>query len=222
VSRISNGGKTGRAEGVMGQEATCVLRTGRATHAGKTLLESNEIIFRSDSFRLRIPFAKMKSVNAKGGELRVETPDGSVVFVLCDFAEKCAHKILHPKSRIEKLGVKPSANIVLIGKFAPDFKKELKSAAAKTSTTFDGIPPECIFLALETRTDLRYVAAAAKQLAGASALWMVYPKGKKEITEVEVISAGRKAGLKDVKVVGFSPTHTALKFVLPLGSRRQP
>ena len=44
-------------------------------------------------------------------------------------------------------------------------------------------------------------------------------KEKKEITENDVFSAGRKACLKDVKVVGFSPTHTALKFVLPLDRR---
>jgi len=34
-----------------------------------------------------------------------------------------------------------------------------------------------------------------------------------------VIAAGRESGLKDVKVVGFSPTHTALKFVIPLEKR---
>ena len=56
-------------------------------------------------------------------------------------------------------------------------------------------------------------------MRGATALWVVYPKGKKEITENEVLAAGRKAGLKDVKVVGFSPTHTALKFVIPLDRR---
>ena len=33
------------------------------------------------------------------------------------------------------------------------------------------------------------------------------------------IAAGRNSGLKDVKVVGFSPTHTALKFVIPLAER---
>ena len=32
-------------------------------------------------------------------------------------------------------------------------------------------------------------------------------------------AAGRKTGLKDLKVVGFSPTHTALKFVIPLSNR---
>jgi hypothetical protein len=39
------------------------------------------------------------------------------------------------------------------------------------------------------------------------------------ITENDALAAGRKAGLKDVKVVGFSPTHTALKFVIPLSAR---
>jgi len=47
----------------------------------------------------------------------------------------------------------------------------------------------------------------------------VYPKGQKQITENDVIAAGRKSGLKDVKVVGFSPTHTGLKFVIPVEKR---
>ena len=59
----------------------------------------------------------------------------------------------------------------------------------------------------------------AKSLKGAAALWMVYPKGQKQLTENDVIAAGRKSGLKDVKVVGFSPTHTALKFVIPVENR---
>jgi hypothetical protein len=45
----------------------------------------------------------------------------------------------------------------------------------------------------------------------------VYPKGVKEIREVEVIEAGRAAGLKDIKVCAFSATHTGLKFVFPVG-----
>jgi hypothetical protein len=56
-------------------------------------------------------------------------------------------------------------------------------------------------------------------MKGATALWIVYPKGQKSITESDVIAAGRKKGLKDIKVVGFSSTHTALKFVIPLDKR---
>jgi hypothetical protein len=48
------------------------------------------------------------------------------------------------------------------------------------------------------------------------ALWVVYPKGHAAIREIEVINAGREAGLKDNKVVSFSSTHTALRFALPV------
>jgi hypothetical protein len=33
------------------------------------------------------------------------------------------------------------------------------------------------------------------------------------------MAAGKAAGLVDVKVVGFSPTHTAEKYVIPLAAR---
>jgi hypothetical protein len=66
---------------------------------------------------------------------------------------------------------------------------------------------------------LKAAGKIAKKVEGAAGLWIVYRKGKKEITENDVLSAGRKAGLKDVKVVGFSSTHTALKFVIPVEKR---
>jgi hypothetical protein len=50
-------------------------------------------------------------------------------------------------------------------------------------------------------------------------LWIVYPKGKSEIREIDVLAAGKAAGLVDVKVVAFSATHTALKFVRPKAKR---
>jgi hypothetical protein len=34
-----------------------------------------------------------------------------------------------------------------------------------------------------------------------------------------VMAAGRTAGFVDVKVVAFSPTHSALKFVIPVKDR---
>jgi hypothetical protein len=63
------------------------------------------------------------------------------------------------------------------------------------------------------------VRQTTERRPGAAALWIVFPKGQKHITEDDVLAAGRKAGLKDVKVVGFSSTHTALKVVIPLSKR---
>ena len=59
-------------------------------------------------------------------------------------------------------------------------------------------------------------AALARQLKPKAALWIVYPKGRPEIREIDVLTAGRAAGLKDIKVVRFSETDTALKFVAPV------
>ena len=50
-------------------------------------------------------------------------------------------------------------------------------------------------------------------------LWIVRPKGRTEITERETMAAGKKAGLVDVKVVSFSETRTAEKFVIPVARR---
>lgn len=46
-----------------------------------------------------------------------------------------------------------------------------------------------------------------------------HPPAHKHITENDVLAAGRGASLVDVKVVRFSNTHTALKFVVPVAKR---
>jgi hypothetical protein len=153
------------------------------------------------------------------GELRLQTADGLAVFHLGAAADKWRQKILHPKSRIEKLGVKLGAKVSLMGKFEPEFLAEVGDLTK--SVTKDKVTPESewIFFATDTKADLGTLPKIAKAMKGAAALWIVYPKGKKHITENDVLAAGRKTGLKDVKVVGFSATHTALKFVIPLARR---
>ncbi|HYL64642.1 MAG TPA: hypothetical protein VE077_18675 [Candidatus Methylomirabilis sp.] len=206
----------------MGNELQCNVRFGKRSSNGKALLETSELVFRGD-FRLKIPFRSMRSVKAADGELRVQTAEGAAVFALGDAAEKWCEKILHPKTRTEKLGVKPGTKISLIGEFDAKFLAELKAlgkgiakAAAKAA---DSDTAETIFLAVNSREELSRLAKLAKGMQGAAALWIVYPKGQKTVTENDVLGGGRKVGLKDVKVVGFSATHTALKFVIPLANR---
>ncbi|HUE44327.1 MAG TPA: hypothetical protein VMP12_12200 [Candidatus Sulfotelmatobacter sp.] len=208
----------------MGQERECTLRIAKRRIEGEALLETAEIIFRpiDGSKRLKFAFADIvKSVKAVEGELRFHTVEGPAVLELGPAAEKWADKILHPKSRAEKLGVKDAMQVSLVGKFDAEFQKELRGATKNISTgkVAAAAEPDLIFVAVESSEELAGVAKIAKSVKGAVGLWIVYPKGKKEMTETEVISAGRKTGLKDVKVVGFSPTHTALKFVLPLEKR---
>lgn len=202
----------------MGNELKCNVRSGTQQSEGKALLETNEIIFRGD-FRLKIPFSTIKSAKAVDGELRLQTAEGLAVFQLGFAAEKWCEKILHPKSRIEKLGVKPEAKVSLLGEFDVEFLREIRGLTKLVTDGKAAPDVDCIFFAAGSKKELGALAKIAKSMEGTTALWIVYPKGQKHITEGDVLSAGRKAGLKDVKVVGFSATHTALKFVIPLDKR---
>jgi hypothetical protein len=206
------------SEDLMGSELKCNARFGKEVSEGKALLETSEILFRGE-FRLKIPFQAMKSVKAVDGELLIDFPEGRAAFVLGSQAEKWAQKILHPKSRIEKLGIKPGTKVSAIGELEADFLRELKHVTNEITSGKVGADCDCVFFCADSQKELSQIAKLAKSLKGAMALWIVYPKGQKIITETDVIAGGRKAGLKDVKVVGFSPTHTALKFVIPLGRR---
>ena len=202
----------------MGNELECTARLGKQESEGKALLEASEILFRGD-FRLKIPFSTIRSAKAVDGELRLQTADGLAIFHLGAAAEKWRDKILHPKSRIEKLGVKPGAKVSLLGNFDSEFLGELAKLTKSTSKAKVAPGSEWIFFAAHSKGGLGSVPKISKSMQGAAALWIVYPKGQKQITENDVLAAGRKSGLKDVKVVGFSSTHTALKFVIPLSAR---
>src|SRR5271169_4794421 len=108
----------------MGNEAACKVTFGKQESKGKALLETSEVLFRGE-FRLKIPFSTIKSSKAVDGQLRLQTPDGLAVFHLGAAAEKWRDKILHPKSRIEKLGVKSGARVSLLGDLDPEFLNEL-------------------------------------------------------------------------------------------------
>ncbi len=202
----------------MGNESKCTVRFGKDISEGKALLETSEILFRG-VFRLKIPFSTIKSAKAANGELRLQTVEGLAVFHLGAAAEKWRDKILHPKSRIEKLGVKPGAHVSLLGGFDAEFLTELGGFTKSVSKGKVAADSEWVFFAADSKEELTALLKISKSMAGAAALWIVYPKGQKRITENDVLAAGCKAGLKDVKVVGFSATHTALKFVIPLSDR---
>jgi len=207
----------GRCSAV-GNEANCKVQFGKQQSGGKALLETSEILFRGD-FRLKIPFSAIKSAKALDGELRLQTAEGLAVFHLGAAAEKWREKILHPKSRIEKLGVKPGAKVSFFGSFAADFLAEINDLTKSVSEGKVAADSEWFFFSADSKEDLGSLPNISNSMKGAAALWIVYPKGQKHITENDILAAGRKAGLKDVKVVGFSLTHTALKFVIPLSDR---
>jgi hypothetical protein len=120
---------------------------------------------------------------------------------------------------IDKLGVKQGQRIAAIGSFEADFIERLRARGASVSRRAIRDADQ-IFFAAERARDLERVKTLKPLLRKDGSLWVVRPKGVKQITEAETQRAGLDAGLVDVKVVSFSATHTAEKFVFRLVDRR--
>jgi hypothetical protein len=193
----------------MGQELDCTLRYRQRILAGKAYLETAYILFRGEE-RLKIPFEHLTGVHAAGGILKLEFAEGPALFELGAAAEKWARKILHPPTRLEKLGVKPGLAIVVEGELDAGFLREIGELAGAKAKA------DLLFFAAQKTADLARIAKLKTRLKPRGGLWVVYPKGVTAIREIEVIEAGRAAGLKDIKVASFSATHTALRFALPV------
>src|SRR5580693_7752884 len=108
----------------MGQELDCTLRYRKRIFAGKAYLETAYILFRGEE-RLKIAFEQLTDVHAAGGVLKLEFAEGPALFELGAAAEKWARKILHPPTRLEKLGVKAGLAIAVEGEMEAEFLREL-------------------------------------------------------------------------------------------------
>ena len=205
--------------GSMGLEAMCKLRLGKRVSQGKALLETNELIFRGEA-RLEIPLKEIESADARRGELHVKFAGSTAIFELGSAAEKWALKIRYPRSRIDKLGVKPESRVAVLGIQDDLFRRELASRSQDVSEQKPKKDSDIVFLLAETGNTLEQLKALSAYLKPNGAIWVIYPKGVKQITENGAISAGRKSGLVDIKIVSFSDTHSALKLVIPVAKRK--
>ena len=125
----------------------------------------------------------------------------------------------HPRRRIDKLGVKPGQRVSVSGIEDPDFERELAERTADVRHGRLAKGSDMIFLGARNIRDLARLPAAVRALERNGAVWVVWPKGRRELTEDHVRAAAFEANLVDVKVVAFSETLSALKLVIPLAKR---
>lgn len=203
----------------MGQDLPAVLVSNGERTTGKALLETDHILFRSENTRLKVPFDAMTSVAAEGGELRIAYAGGEAVLELGPQAEKWAHKILNPKSLLDKLGLRPGMRVSVVRVDDVDFWSELRTRSYVILR--DEVMPDSdiIFLGVEKPDHMKHMAALRERMNPDGAVWVVYRKGQKDFNENDVLRLGLESGLVDVKVVRFSETHTASKFVIRLADR---
>jgi hypothetical protein len=139
----------------------------------------------------------------RGGDVRLSVPYRDITSVA---------------GRLDKLGIKPGAVVILLGVKDEQFAMEVAARGARVSTRLGG-EADVIFLAADRRDRLEKLGPIQQHLKRDGAIWVIRPRGIDAITERDVMQAGKAAGLVDVKVARFSDTQTAEKFVIPVRRR---
>ena len=122
-------------------------------------------------------------------------------------------------SRVKKLGARPGLRALLIDLPDDGLEGELREAGVEI---VDGPRTEAdlVFLGVASVADLAGIRRYKSRIPSDGALWLIRPKGRDTpVTEREAMEAGLESGLVDVKVVSFSDTHSALKYVVRLHDR---
>ncbi len=198
----------------MGAEAMCTAEFDGHRSQGKALLETDYVLFRGD-FRLKIPFSDIRKIAADDSHLTIQFAGGEAKFDLGPTSRKWMQKIQHPPSLFDKLGVKAGLRIALAGLPDDEFSASLRSLTGALVTK----DADIVFVAIESKDELPKIVKAMAVIQPAGAVWAIYPKGRQDIKEADVMAAAKAAGLVDVKVCAFSATHTATKMVIPVAKR---
>ncbi len=197
----------------MGLESICRAEIAGERVDGKLLIEGDELILRGERSR-KFKLASLTNLRAVGKTLSATTKDGDLCFRLEGDADKWLKKIRNPPTRESKLGIKTGKSVCLLGTFDAAFEKSV--APFRTD---DERRADLILLAAESKADLKSAKSLRARMKSDAAIWVIYPKGVQAIRQIEVIDALRGHGLKDIKVMSFSPSHTGLKFVIPVEER---
>ena len=98
---------------------------------------------------------------------------------------------------------------------------EAQGATLERSARATGL--DLVFFGPTAAADLERLAVLGARIQPAGAIWLVRAKGRgAPIGETQSMAAAKRAGLVDVKVVSYSDTQSAEKYVIPLAKRPKP
>jgi hypothetical protein len=197
----------------MGKDATTRARFSDGDDEGRLQFEGDKLLFRG-ARRAVWTGEALKGLKAEGEDLVLA--DGARFALGEKAAASWAQTILNPKSRLDKLGVKPGMRVAVLGVEDAELAGELSARDAAPVNDLSGL--DILFYAADSDAELSRIGELVPALAERGALWVVSRKGKAAtVKDVEVMAAAKSFGLVDNKVVGFSATLTALRF-----TRRRP
>lgn len=192
----------------MGKEAHVSARFADGADQGRLQYEAPRLSFRGAQRRVWTGEG-LAGVRAEGEDLVLA--DGARFALGAKAAASWADAIANPRSRLDKLGVKPGMRVAVLGVDDDAILGELTDRGAVVVNDLAAL--EVLFYAADSDADLARIGELVPALAERGALWIVSRKGKAAtVKDIEVMAAAKAFGLVDNKVVGFSETLTALRF----------
>ena len=193
----------------MGKDAQVRASFADGADEGRLQYEPPKLLFRGRERRV-FEGEGLKGARADGADLVLG--DGSRFALGEKQAASWADAINNPKGRLDKIGVKPGMRVAVLGVADDTFAGELAGRDAVLVGDLKDL--DLLFYAADSAAELAQVGGLIPSLADKGALWIVSKKGKAAtVKDVEVMAAAKAAGLVDNKVLGFSETLTALRFV---------
>ena len=203
----------------MGKEYTCTVRIDGLATTGKLHLDTSELRIVGPR-RLAIALADVRDAAVVDETLRLTAKGTRIELELgARRAQAWKDAIVSPKTLLEKIGVRATERVFVKNiddGFIDDLSRTLETPPSRSLRgTFD-----VAFLGVADVPALDGVARVMARLTPAGALWIISPKGKASpVPEAAVRAAARACGLYDAKVVAFSTTLSATKWMIPLAAR---
>jgi hypothetical protein len=201
----------------MGREARCTIEHHGRRFEGRALLEAKDVQLRAPDLRVDLPFADLVGIEVTEGWLELRTAAGLTRVELGADAAKWAERIRNPPSVMQKLGIGAGTAVRLIGSVDPALRAEIQGREARVVRS--NVAAAVLLFAPASVSDLGKLADLRGAMADDAAVWVVWPKGRKELTETHVREAAAGAGLVDVKVASVSDTLSGLKLVIRRADR---
>jgi hypothetical protein len=177
----------------------------------RVVLEGDALIVRGHA-RIHVPRVTITDLEARAGVLTVTHAGGTIRLSLGDDAEQWRAKIAEgPRTRAQKLGVKPGTRVMLIEVNDPSIGRECADAGAVLIDDHvrDGTQPvDLILTEVRTGDDLARIGMLAAEM-GTGALWVIHPNGVPDVDDAAIFAAGEDAGLVSTKTMSFSTGMSA-------------
>lgn len=203
----------------MGKEARVYAEIDEWEGEGKLLLETDALYFRG-ARRLTVPLATITSLANDKGWLHVVHEAGEARFDLGDaFTEKWILAIQNPRQLIDKLDVKASSSVLVEGDVGAAFLDSIRTRGATLHTSQTAQDLDLIFIAIDDPAMLSRVAELRSTIKSTGAIWVLHPRGRRELSHDAIMAIAKPAGLVDVKSARFNDTHGALKLMVPRAQR---